>query len=150
MQQEKAVFCRTQLKSPSGQQQCTQCNFQPGILLVSTWVCILILGRSVSSQVQGQQTTWKHQNWRHSLAYRCGIECINRRGLAVESMVYPIQVPTPTLGSTASECFPCRLGNVNNCVIFVVPISPEGEKQVYGSICFVLYGFLCQNFDLFW
>lgn len=73
MQQEKAVFCRTQLKSPPGQQQCRQYNFQPGLLLVCTWVCALTLGWSVSSRVQGQQipelTTFcctQAWNWMHN------------------------------------------------------------------------------------
>lgn len=147
MQQEKAVFCRTQLKSPPGQQQCREYNFQPGLLLVSTWVCALTLGWSVSSRVQGQQTMCKYQNWPHSAAHRCGTECINqgRPGYGVHGLSHK-----GTLGSAAFECFPCWLGNVNNCVTFVVPFSPEREKQVYGSICFLLYGFLCCNFDLFW
>lgn len=150
MQQGNAVFCKMKLKSPSGQQQCRQDNFQPGLLLVSTWACILTLGLSVSSQVQGQQTMCRYQNWPHSPALRCGIECINqgRPGYGVHGLSH--KGTHPTLGSTVSECFPCWLGNVNNCVIFLAPIPPEREKQVYESICFLLYGFLCCNFDLFW
>lgn len=150
MQQEKAVFCRMQLKSPSGQRQCRQYNFQPGLLVVSTWVCILTVGWSVSSQVQGQQTVCKYQNWPHSPAHRRGVECINqgRSGYAVHGLSH--KGTHPTLASAASECLSCGLGNVNNWVIFVAPISPERENQVYESICFLLYGFLCQNFDLFW
>lgn len=133
MQQEKAVLCRTQLKSPSGQEQFRQYNFQPGLLVVSTWICILTLGWSVSSQVQGQQTMCKYQNWPHSPAHRYGIECINqgRSGYGVHGLSH--RSAHPILSSTAFECFPCWLGNMNNCVIFVVPVSPERENGFMGA-----------------
>lgn len=140
MQQGKAVFCRTQLKSPSGQQQHRQNNFQPGLLLVSTWVCILTLGWTVSSQVQGQQTMCKYQNWPHCPAHRCGIEGINqgRPGFGVHGL---FQKGThPTLGSTASECFPCWLWNVSNCVIFLAPTSWEGKTGLWEHLLFCFTG----------
>lgn len=129
-----------QMKSLSGQQQCRQYNFQPGLLVVSTWVGILTLGWSVNTQVQGQKAMCKYQNWPHSPAYRYGIEYINQRrpGYGVNGLTH--KGSHPSLSSATSECFPCWFGNMNNCVIFIAPISLGRENMFIGASAFCFRG----------
>lgn len=141
MQQGKAVFCRMKLKSPSGQQQCRQDNFQPGLLLVSTWACILTLGWSVSSQVQGQQTTCRYQNWPHSPEYRIGIECINqeRPGYGVHGLPHKGTHPCP-LPAQPLSAFHADLELWTSVSSFFPQSPPRGKNSLTGASTFCFTG----------
>lgn len=138
MQQEKAMFCRTQLKSPPGQQQCRQYNFQPGLLLVSTWVCALTLGWSVSSRVQGQQTMCKYQNWPHSAAHRRGTECINqgRPGYGVHGS----KVPTLPLAAQLLSAFHADLEMWTTVSCLLSQSLLRGKNRFMGASAFCFTG----------
>lgn len=148
MQQQKAVFWGTQLKPLSWQRECRQQqqpSLQPGLLLVSTGYASS--HQEASSQVWTRRTMCRQQDWLHSPAGRCGMECINQWRAGWEVPGSSHQGPHLTFSSAASEHFPYWHGNVNNYIMLPVPVSPEREKEVYGSICLLLFGFLCCSFD---
>lgn len=101
---------------------------------------------SASSQVSAKQTVCQHQNWPHSPACRCGIEGINqwRPGCEVHGLSHKGLLKKHSVWALSILTRECE----QICHIYYPSLSRD-EKQVYESICFLLFRFLCCNFDLF-
>lgn len=152
MQQEKAVFRGRQMKSSSWQQRRRQerkPNFQPGLFLVSPWVCVLTPGKLVS-----QLTGWSKANQAQT-SEQAASSCAQ----AWDWMHKPMEA-----WLWSSRVIPQRSPSYpQQGSVWALSILTWEQEQLYHVYCpspcregkvglweYLLFGFLCWNFDLFW